>query len=375
MPTALRPLLASCTVGACALTPCVALELDPALRIGGFVDAVGLVGVFDDNNRSGNANFGPGDHVAPIFKASGELQIGGTVEEDFAYQIDYEIANNGTGGTSTRLEQAYVRWQFDEQLALKGGRFEDWIGLERNDSPTWYRTRLSPLAQLWHGIAETGANLAWRPSAEWKADLYVVNGIWSETGIPATPASKESQDIGYGASAAWRRPEIGTFTVGGAYDAGTHLAQAPGASGNLDTWSVFATAHYDGIKESTGFFCFADVQYVDYDEFAGYGAMVGAVQALTEKISVGVALTYVDPNDEDDYQNVYNTLSTGTDPATGLPSGTYGKDDELIEYCLSLTAKPKGKNVIVNAEAALQDHAQEDADVIWLDLQLIVVIP
>lgn len=381
-PTTYHTVLASVAMSASTLVPCAAVEIDPALRLGGFVEAVGLVGVTDNNNRGGNAAFGPGDHVVPIFRANGELQIGGTVETDFSYQLDYEIASTSVGGTSTRLEQAFIRWQIDEQLALVGGRFEDWIGLERNDSPTWYRTRLSPLAQLWHGIAETGANLIWRPAAEWKYNLYVVNGIWSETGIGATPgsASKKAEEIGAGASAAWRRKDLGTVTIGGAFDAGTHLAQAPGVNGTRDTWGVFATAHYEGLKHDSGFFCFADLEYIDYDDFAGYGAMIGAVQAVSEKASVGLAVTYIDPNTADDagepYQNVYNTLTTGTDPSTGAIGGTYGKDDELIEYCLSLTTTPRGtKNVLFNAEFAVQDHVQKRADVLWFDLQLIIVIP
>jgi len=374
MPTVRRTLITSCSLSAIALAPVAAVELDPALRIGGFVDAVGLLGVFDDNNGFGNTAFGPGDHIAPIFKALGELQIGGTVETDFSYQVDYELANDGLGGTSTRLEQAFARWQIDERLALTGGRFEDWIGLERNDSPTWYRTRLSPLAQLWHGIAETGANLAYRPLDSWKFNVYVVNGIWSETGIGATATtpSKESEDIGYGASAAWRRPDIGTFTFGGAYDAGTHLAQNSG--GTLDTWSLFATIHYDALTEDTGFFCFADVQYVDYDEFAGYGVMAGAVQELSDIVSVGVAITYLEPNDDDALENVYNTQTVGIDASGTI--GKFGHDDEMVEYCLSLLTKPKGsKNVLFNTELAWQDHALERGDVAWLDVQLIVVIP
>jgi hypothetical protein len=374
----MRHLAASLTTlaGLGALGPCLAVELDPTLRVGGFVDAVGLVGAFDDNNRAGNAAFGPGSHVAPVFKASAELQVGGTVDEAFSYQIDYELANDGVGGTATRLEQAYVRWQIDEGLALKGGRFEDWIGLERNDSPTWYRTRLSPLAQLWHGIAPTGADVSYRPAADWRFDLYVVNGIWSETGIVTTGVpSKRSQDIGYGASARWHRNEVGTFTAGAAFDAGTMRAQGPGEGALDNTWSLFATAHYDGLKEDHGFFCFADVEYVDYQEFAGYGAMIGAVQALTPRISASVALTYVDPDDEDALQNPYNTITTGTSPA-GVIGGTYGRDDELVECCVALTTRPTGSDhVRFNTELAYQDHAQTSADVAWLDLQLIVILP
>jgi hypothetical protein len=353
------------------------------VKVGGFIDVVGLVGVFDDNNPSGNAAFGADhDHVAPIFKGQGELQVGGRIDSEFSYQIDYELATTSTGGTSTRLEQAYIRYDMTEETTLKAGRFEDWIGFERNDSPTWYRTRLSPLAQLWHGIAPTGVDLGYLPDATWRFDLYAVNGIWSETGIGiAGAASKRSEDIGYGASVTWRSADRGEVKLGAAYDQGTHLGQAPGDAGRpIDTWAVFLSGRFDGIRDRTGLFFFWDLEYVDYKDFAGQGAMVGAMLELTPRIGVSFAATYVDPSDADDaatpYTNPYNTLTVGTNPATGVRGGTYGRDDELTEYCLSLhTRLNERRNVIFNVEVAYQDHAQLRGDVMWLDLELILVFP
>lgn len=380
----LRIILSSATLCQLALLA-PAAEINPTVHAGGFVDVVGLVGAFDDNNRGGNAAFGAGDHIAPIFKGLGEVQLGGKIESDVAppvfFQADYEVFTNSTGGSDTRLEQLYIRVNLSDELVVKAGRFEDWIGFERNDSPTWYRTRLSPLAQLWHGIAETGVNVAWQPTPAWRFDAYVVNGIWSETGIvTAGVASKRSQDLGYGARATTAVDGVGEFKLGGAFDAGSHLAQKPGASSPLNTWSAFVSGKIDVIRESTGVFGFFDIEYVDYDEFAGYGATGGLVKEFTPNIALALAITWLNPNDADStstpYQNPYNKLSTGTNPATGIAGGTYGKNDELTEYCLSLVTHPTGnRNFFFNVEVAWQSHAQHRADVAWLDLQLIAVIP
>ena len=129
--------------------PAVAAEID--LTVFGFVD---FVWTLSDGTNVGK-------HGAEgQFITEGEIDIESKLNESVSIRIDADINPSTGSGDSARLEQIFLKWDFDPNMSLMGGVFNNKLTFEREDSPDLYQITHGQLWDIWSSsTAEDGNNL------------------------------------------------------------------------------------------------------------------------------------------------------------------------------------------------------------------------
>lgn len=214
------------------------------IAITGYID--GLVDIAD---REENVPDGDGtDGTAVDWRTGIDLEVRARPTQwvQLVGEIRMEGADLGEDPNRFELQQAYVRMQVSDDLAVTAGRFHQWFGWERFDEPELWRINRS--FTYYNSGNMDGVGIHWAMSETWELHGYVVD----EVVTPDDSAEgKDNYELGYGASLRWR-PDPGTLIkVEGYYDFNT----APDVATTDDVGSVL-TVSFNGEWErmlGTGF--------------------------------------------------------------------------------------------------------------------------
>ena len=121
------------------ITPlAVAVEVD--ITPSGFVDFVWTLSDGTDVGKYGEEG---------QFITSGEIDIESKLKEGITLRFDADINPSTGDGDSARLEQIFLKWDFDPKMSLMGGVFNNKLTFEREDSPDMYQITHGQLWDIW----------------------------------------------------------------------------------------------------------------------------------------------------------------------------------------------------------------------------------
>ncbi len=129
--------------------PAVAVEID--ITPSGFVDFVWTLSDGTDVGKYGEEG---------QFFTFGELDIESKLNESVSIRVDADINPSTGADDSARLEQIFLKWDFDPKMSLMGGVFNNKLTFEREDSPDMYQLTHGQLWDIWSSsTAESDNNL------------------------------------------------------------------------------------------------------------------------------------------------------------------------------------------------------------------------
>jgi hypothetical protein len=121
------------------------------IKAGGFVDIVWTIADGTDVGKNG---------AEGRFDTSGEIDLETNIVSNVTTRLDADI-NPAGSGDSARLEQAFIKWDINQQFDLKGGVFNNRLGWEKEDAPDLYQITHGQLYDIWDSQTSlTGNNLA-----------------------------------------------------------------------------------------------------------------------------------------------------------------------------------------------------------------------
>ncbi len=118
--------------------PAVAVEID--ITPSGFVDFVWTLSDGTDLGKNGDEG---------QFDTSGELDVESKLKEGITLRFDADVNPSTGDGDSARLEQIFLKWDFDPNMSLMGGVFNNKLTFEREDSPDMYQLTHGQLWDIW----------------------------------------------------------------------------------------------------------------------------------------------------------------------------------------------------------------------------------
>ncbi len=118
--------------------PAVAVEID--ITPSGFVDFVWTI-----SDGTGVGKYGEEGQ----FFTFGELDLESKLNESVSIRIDADVNPSTGGADSARLEQIFLKWDFDPNMSLMGGVFNNKLTFEREDSPDMYQLTHGQLWDIW----------------------------------------------------------------------------------------------------------------------------------------------------------------------------------------------------------------------------------
>jgi hypothetical protein len=127
--------------------PAVAVEID--ITPSGFVDFVWTLSDGTDVGKYGEEG---------QFFTFGELDIESKLNEGVSIRVDVDVNPSTGAGDSARLEQIFLKWDFDPKMSLMGGVFNNKLTFEREDSPEMYQLTHGQLWDIWGTATEESDN-------------------------------------------------------------------------------------------------------------------------------------------------------------------------------------------------------------------------
>lgn len=345
----LRYIVPTLGLMACTATPAIAADVG-GLNIGGYVDSILTIADGDDAVA--------GDDPTVDFSSFAQLEIGYAIGDDVTANV--ELSFDEDGFDAANMEQAYVTWAIDPQVALTMGKMHNWIGWEGLDAPALYRVNNSYMYNggslagtggpaIW-GDDVTGAGVIVTPNDEFELGLFVVDYIWNETNGLAGDEARGTDALSFGAYGTWTVDGIGYFDL----DLGFGADESTDGAGSAgDIFQVDVNGEIDAIREDNGLLFAFDVNYTDYDAAAALGVLALANYTLptTTPMSLTGSINYFEPNDDND-------------------------DDEGIEIAVALLANPTNNDFFsTNAEVRYITREAEDSDEFGIFFEALAVIP
>ncbi len=154
----------SLAFSALTVTPsAMALDITPS----GFVDFIWTLSDGTDLGKNG---------AEGRFDTSGELDVESNLKDGIMMRFDADVNPSSGGGDSARLEQIFLKWDIQQNMALKGGVFNNKFTFEREDAPDLYQITHGQLWDVWNLATqeEDGNNLQ---GLEFNYQLQKVNLI------------------------------------------------------------------------------------------------------------------------------------------------------------------------------------------------------
>ncbi len=277
------------------------------LTIGGFVDVV-LENVTDKGNvKTQDSNM--------EFTAAAEIQLGYSIGEAVEAQIDYELDSND-------LEQANIAWAVSEQVTLRAGLMQTFLGYEDIDAPGLYRVNTSQVAGV-TGEEITGAEVAFNINEDMAASLFILND-----NVISGVAAEKTNDISIGLDFAWGNADLGLnldFELIFEKDAAGDSVTQFGLNGDWTGVEDKLVVMWDIASRTT--------ETID----SSMAFMVGANYKFQDNMSATLMLSQLEPDADTD-------------------------DDELFEIAIALLTNPTNdENFALNAEIEIVDPAADGA--------------
>lgn len=92
------------------------------------------------------------------FDINGELDLNANLGNKVTSRIDFDFGNSFSGGDSGRFEQAFVAWESQQGLQLKGGQFNNPLSWEAEDAPDLYQISHGQLYGIWNETTKLSGN-------------------------------------------------------------------------------------------------------------------------------------------------------------------------------------------------------------------------
>ncbi len=92
------------------------------------------------------------------FDINGELDLNANLGNKVTSRIDFDLGHSLSGGDSGRFEQAFVAWESQNGLQLKGGQFNNPLSWEAEDAPDLYQISHGQLYGIWNETTKLSGN-------------------------------------------------------------------------------------------------------------------------------------------------------------------------------------------------------------------------
>ncbi|MDA3962238.1 MAG: hypothetical protein PF961_15725 [Planctomycetota bacterium] len=344
------------TLGLVAFTATPAMAADVGgLNIGGYVDTILTIADGDE------ALTGADGDATIDFSAAAQIEVGYQIGDNVSANV--ELYYDEDGFDADNLEQAYVNWAINEEVALRMGKMHNWIGWEGTDAPELYRVNNSYMYAggtlggngadgIW-GVDVTGLGVIITPNEQFEIGLFIVDYIYFDDNGLADDQARGTDALSFGAYGTWNVEGIGYFDL----DIGFGMDESVSSTGTSgDIFQLDLNGEIDAIREDNGWLFAFDINYTDYDVSAALGILALANFALPTEtpMSLTGSLNYFDPDDD----------------------STTGEDDEGIEFALALLANPTdNENFSTNVELRYISRSADDANEFGFFVEALAVIP
>ena len=132
------------------------------VNLNGFLDMVWTVSDSTDEGINGTDGH---------FDTTGEIDIASKLKGPISMRLDANL-NSAGGSDSGRLEQAFLNWDIQNNLALKAGVFNNSLSWEKEDAPDMYQITHGQLYNIWDiSTSLDGNNLA-GAELSYTADIF-----------------------------------------------------------------------------------------------------------------------------------------------------------------------------------------------------------
>jgi len=151
------------TVLVASLIPSIANAAELSnVNLNGFLDMVWTVSDSTDEGINGTEGH---------FDTTGEIDIASKLKGPVSMRLDANL-NTAGGSDSGRLEQAFLNWDIQSNLALKAGAFNNNLSWEKEDAPDMYQITHGQLYNIWDiSTSLDGNNLA-GAELTYSADIF-----------------------------------------------------------------------------------------------------------------------------------------------------------------------------------------------------------
>lgn len=158
------------------------------VKLDGFVDIVWAVSDGTDLGING---------AEGQFNTSGELDMKTKLSGPISLRLDADLGSSTTGGDSGELEQAFLGWAINNELALKAGVFNNNLSLEKEDAPDLYQVTHGQLWDIWNiSTAENGNNLQGVELTYKAGDITAFAGFLNDLGgVPEENSIKLGAEV------------------------------------------------------------------------------------------------------------------------------------------------------------------------------------
>lgn len=255
-----------------------------SVTIGGFVDSIFEI-VSNKGNPPDTADTDPNIE----WSAMAELQVGATITDGVALQVDVELYGDDQSGVAgnydvTHVEQAYVAWGINDKVTLMMGKWEGLIGYEAWDAPGLQRINTSPIFDV-NGILPTGLDVNVAVNEMFTLDFYLANGVYVDDQV-------NTDSFGIGVSLTYAAE---TFMID--LDIASDLEGAGTAADPEGILGINISGEYTGMENLT---IFGDLAHRDFggDDNDGFGIMLGGKYQFTPKAAGSLMVTFLDDNDD-----------------------------------------------------------------------------
>ncbi|NOZ51905.1 MAG: porin [Gammaproteobacteria bacterium] len=163
------------------------------VQVDGFVDIVWTLSDGTDIGINGDEG---------QFSTTGELDFKTKLSDQASLRLDADLNSTG-GGDSGRLEQAFVSWNIDNNLALKAGIFNNNLSWEKEDAPDLYQITHGQLYNIWNTQTDLDGNNLAGLELSYNAGNFTafvgylndLGGIQEENSVKFAAEIRASQDL------------------------------------------------------------------------------------------------------------------------------------------------------------------------------------
>ena len=92
------------------------------------------------------------------FDINGELDLNANLGNKVTSRMDFDLGRSSSGSDSGRFEQAFLAWESQKGIQLKGGQFNNPLSWEAEDAPDLYQISHGQLYSIWDATTVLGGN-------------------------------------------------------------------------------------------------------------------------------------------------------------------------------------------------------------------------
>jgi len=138
------------------------------VNLNGFLDMVWTVSDGTDLGINGDDGH---------FDTTGELDFTSKLQGPVSLRMDANL-NSAGGSDSGQLEQAFLNWDIQKNLSLKGGVFNNNLSWEKEDAPDMYQITHGQLYNIWDTTTDLPGNNLSGIELSYSADIFKLSAAY-----------------------------------------------------------------------------------------------------------------------------------------------------------------------------------------------------